>query len=160
MSKYWFILKKDQFLEKPLASKPCAIYRRSKNVKNTLAPSQLKTKISKNLNGNNEKYGSFMCKHNKCKCCQNIANGVTQIKSNTTNEFFNIKQELNFGSSNLIYVINCTCGLQYVGKTLQTLRMRMNNHSFNIINGYNKHSVSRHASFTIIAILKTSPLHL
>lgn len=146
MSKYCFILKKNPFLEKSLASKPCVIYRRSKNLKNTLAPSQLKTTLSKNSSENNKKPGSFMCKHNKCKCCQIIANGVSQIKSYTTNESFNIEHKLNCGPSNLIYVINCTCGLQYVGKTSQTLRMRMNNHRFNILNGYNKHSVSRHAS--------------
>lgn len=53
---------------------------------------------------------------------------------------------MNCGSSNVIYVIQCKCGLQYVGRTTQTLRMRVNNHRYNVINGYDKHSMSRHAS--------------
>lgn len=53
---------------------------------------------------------------------------------------------LDCSSTNVIYVINCTCGLQYVGRTTQPLCMRVNNHRFYIQRGYYKHSVSRHAA--------------
>lgn len=55
-----------------------------------------------------------MCKHIKCKCCQNIAIGKSQIQSNSTKKVFHIKDHLDCGSTN-------------------------------VINGYIKHSASRHA---------------
>lgn len=93
-----------------------------------------------------QKNGSFKCNHSKCKCCSNITDGTSEFKSYSTKRTFPIKQQLNCGSTNIIYIISCTCGLQYVGKTSQTLRMCMNSHRYNILNGYSKHSVSRHAS--------------
>lgn len=101
---------------------------------------------------------SYKCNHARCKCCMNIVNGATHIKSFTTGKIFPIKQRLNCGATNIIYVINCTCGIQYVGKTSQTLRMRINNHQYNIVNGYVKHSVSRHAGISRFEDFQVIPI--
>lgn len=159
MTKYWYILKKDPFLEKTLSNKPCIIYRRAKSLKNVLAPSQIKLG-----NKNNEMVhtmnsiacGSFKCKHIKCKCCLNITNDVSRIQSNSNKKIFSIKDHLDCGSINVIYVISCKCGLQYVGKTSQTLRMCMNNHRHNIRYSVSRHAAVRHAckieDFTITPV--------
>lgn len=75
------------------------------------------------------------------------------IQSNTTKNVFNIKEHLNCGTNNVIYVINCTCGLQYVGRTTQPLRMRMNSHRFNT-------ACQGTQPLNITAKSKISPLHL
>ena len=54
--------------------------------------------------------------------------------SNVTKRTYNVRSPINgrtldCGSSNVIYLISCRrCGVQYVGKTAQTLRSRLNNH--------------------------------
>ena len=54
--------------------------------------------------------------------------------SNITNRTYYVRSPLNdsvldCGSRNVIYLISCgKCGLQYVGKTSQTLRSQLNNH--------------------------------
>ncbi|CAJ0941960.1 unnamed protein product [Ranitomeya imitator] len=45
-----------------------------------------------------------------------------------------------------VYVIECGCGLQYVGRTIQAMHVRMNKHRQNIRNGYLMHSLSKHFS--------------
>lgn len=75
-----------------------------------------------------------------------ITNGSDHFKSNVTNETFQIFSKLSCDFSHVIYLLECPCHLQYVGRTYQTLRARMNNHRYNILHGYQKHSVSRHAA--------------
>lgn len=89
--------------------------------------------------------GSFSCKHTKCKCCSNISEGRKTFRSNTTGEAFTIKTHLSCSSNYVIYLLECSCNLQYISRTTQALRSRINNHRWNIKNGFIKHSVSRNA---------------
>lgn len=43
-----------------------------------------------------------------------------------------------------VYALECSCGLQYIGRTKRPLRVRIKEHVQNILNGYDKHSVSKH----------------
>ena len=71
------------------------------------------------------------CGKVRCKTCACINVGSSFI-SNITNHSYNVVSPhvfLDCGTSNVIYLISCKrCGLQYVGKTSQTLRSRFNNH--------------------------------
>lgn len=130
------------------------IYRRGKTLKNLLAPSLLKSKKlettnkCKTINSNpkNKKIGCFKCSNAKCKCCTSISDNTHHFSSYHTKETFLIHFYADCGSSFLIYLIVCKCGLQYVGRTSQTLRTRLNNHRHNITKGFTKHSLSHHAS--------------
>lgn len=42
-------------------------------------------------------------------------------------------------------MLECSCGLQYVGRTAQTLRARINKHRSNVGRGFLKRSISRNA---------------
>lgn len=149
MNKHWHLLKEDPYLNKSITTKPCIIHRRARTLKSVLAPSHFKNKNITNKNDDHPtieiKNGSFKCHHSRCKCCLNINDKIDIIQSSTTNKMFNIKSHMDCGSSFIIYLIQCKCGLQYVGRTTQTLRMRVNNHRHNVTNGYLKHSLSRHA---------------
>lgn len=61
-----------------------------------------------------------------------------------TGETYIIKGHLSCESNYVIYVLECPCGLQYVGRTMQKLRERVNKHCFNIRHKIMHHSVSRH----------------
>ena len=71
------------------------------------------------------------CESPRCKTCDYI-NVCSSFKSNVTNRQYSIVSPhacLDCGTKNVIYLIFCKkCGVQYVGKTSQTLRSRFNNH--------------------------------
>ena len=71
------------------------------------------------------------CGSNRCKTCDYISVTNT-FKSNITNREYYVSSSSNCmdcSTKNLIYLISCKkCGVQYVGKTSQTLRSRFNNH--------------------------------
>lgn len=89
--------------------------------------------------------GSHKCGVLRWKCCTNIADWKVTFPRSVTNETFSIKSPLNCRSTNVIHVLECGCKLQYVGRTSQTLRVRMNKHWSNVQKGFMLHSVSRHA---------------
>ena len=73
-------------------------------------------------------FKSTRCGIPRCLTCPMIES-TTTYTSTTTNKRHRLKQNLNCGSSNLIYLINCKrCNIQYVGETGQKLRERVNNH--------------------------------
>jgi len=58
---------------------------------------------------------------------------TNQFKSTINNKTFKLLNNANCSLSNLVYVITCSlCNIQYVGKTGDTLRNRMNRHRCNI----------------------------
>ena len=64
------------------------------------------------------------------KSCQ--TKGTLEVLVNYDSRF-NIKQNINCGSKNIIYLITCRkCNLQYVGETSRTLRERATDHRSNI----------------------------
>ena len=75
--------------------------------------------------------GVTKCGGIRCKTCDFINVG-SSFKSNVTGRDYNVASPcacLDCGTSNVIYLITCKkCGVQYVGKTSQTLRSRFNNH--------------------------------
>ena len=72
-----------------------------------------------------------MCGSNRCKTCNSIVVG-DNFTSNLTGKKYKVvspNDDMDCGTRNVIYLINCSrCGVQYIGKTCQTLRCRFNNH--------------------------------
>ena len=71
------------------------------------------------------------CDSNRCKTCNSIM--VRQnFTSNLTGKKYTVvslNDDMDCGTTNVIYLIECNrCGIQYIGKTCQTLRSRFNNH--------------------------------
>jgi hypothetical protein len=74
------------------------------------------------------KYCCRTCNSKRCKACNYITGGSTFSSSNM-NKKFNLRQDINCKSKNLIYLITCRqCHKQYVGQTSMTLTDRINNH--------------------------------
>lgn len=131
---------------------PRIIYRRQKTLKDILAPSypdlnNNRKKTTREYVQSSEnigrKEGVYRCGRTNCKCCLSIVHGRKDLCSNFTKEKFSIKGFLSSENNFVIYVLECHCGLQYVGRTTCKLRERLNN----IKHRYMKHSVSRHFAF-------------
>ena len=70
------------------------------------------------------------CGSSRCKTCKHMVEGDSLI-SNVTNSKYNIVSPsgMDCGTCNVVYLISCKkCGIQYIGKTTQTIRRRVNNH--------------------------------
>lgn len=78
-------------------------------------------------------FRSFKCNRKNCKACDVINNNNCFV-SNTTNKCFslNINDNCNCNTTGVVYLIQCTCGLQYIGKTYQMLKTRFRQHIYNI----------------------------
>lgn len=140
--KHWHILKADKHLNAVLPEKPKFIYKRAptirdKVVKNVIEPPP------RNLFTFFSGTGFYPCKH--CYACNHAQKQrKTDFQATTTGQTFTIKDFIGCNTEGVIYVLQCTCKLQYVGRTKRALKTRVKEHIRNIIKGYPKHSVSKH----------------
>ena len=77
------------------------------------------------------KVGSEKCKSKRCLVCLNVSE-TDGFQSFLTKEQYEINRQLNCNDKCLIYLLSCkVCGLQYVGSTTDTFRLRWNNYKEN-----------------------------
>lgn len=91
------------------------------------------------------KFGWFLCR--KCQVC--AINGCRHTNSRefiaiSSSRVFKIKPFISCSTTGVVYLLQCPCGLHYVGRTKQALQVRPNEHINNIRKGFLKHSVSKH----------------
>lgn len=119
LRKHFNILQQSERLAKIITTVPRVVYRRSRNIKDSIVRS--KTTVA-------ESTGSRPCGKARCGVCQHVAprNSVESTNSDFT---YKIYGNLNCDTSNLVYLLKCsTCGMQYVGQTETPFRLRFNNH--------------------------------
>ena len=80
-----------------------------------------------------------VCSLNRCR-----ARRTTDFASTVTSKSHTIEPFITCSTEGVVYILECPCGLQYVGRTKRPLQVRLNEHINNIRNGYTKHSVSKH----------------
>jgi len=101
-------------------------YRRTKNLKDILAPSKLKYSTP------NSEPGCFRC-NKKCDLCKNFLLESPVFSSCATGRIYKIKETTGCTSHNVIYVAQCvSCNLQYVGSTSTEFKVRFRNHKSSI----------------------------
>ena len=102
-------------------------FRRSKNLKELLAPSRFK--IAEEGQTSHHNNGCFKCDRNRCDLCQNFFVESKSFPSFRTGKNYNIHSRLSCDSKNVIYLASCKkCRLQYVGSTTTDFRIRFRNH--------------------------------
>lgn len=87
----------------------------------------------------------FPCR--KCAVCSINAlreRGVCHFRYVVTSETYDIKSFITCFSKNIVYLLQCPCGLQYVCQTIRTMQIRVNKHLCNIQSRFPKQSVSKH----------------
>lgn len=89
--------------------------------------------------------GYYPCR--KCSVCQVNCikeRRVCEFQSNIASTRYRIDSFITCSSKNVVYLLECSCGLQYVGRTIRTLQVRVNGHLGNIRRGFPGHSASKH----------------
>lgn len=64
--------------------------------------------------------------------------------ASATNRKYEIKQLITCNTEGVVYMMECGCGLQYVGRTSRPLHVRIGEHVNNIKKGLVTHNVSKH----------------
>ena len=107
-------------------------YRRTKNLKEILAPSKFR-----NIEARNETLEDDRgcCKCNKrCDLCKHFLIQDTKFKSFATGRIYRINQKLSCTSKNVIYLAACNkCKKQYVGSTSTEFKVRFRNHKSSML---------------------------
>ena len=68
------------------------------------------------------------CGSSRCETCKHMVEGDSLISNNKYN-IVSPSSGMDCGTCNVVYLICCKkCGIQYIGKTTQTIRRRVNNH--------------------------------
>ena len=102
-------------------------FRRTKNLKELLAPSRFKTADEgQTIQPNN---GCFKCERNRCDLCRNFFVESKSFLSFQMGRKYTIHSRLSCDSKNVIYLVSCKkCRLQYIGSTTTDFRVRFRNH--------------------------------
>lgn len=106
-------------------------------------PQQHKKKA---VHGKDKPVGSYRCGTPRCKHCTEITHDPSHFHSTNTKEEFKMKFSLTCQNSFVIYLLQCKCGHQYIGRTIQKLHSQINKHRINIKKSLQLHSVYRHCS--------------
>ena len=80
-------------------------YRRTKNLKEVLAPSKFRPSSAANQTGNEG--GCFKCDKNRCDLCKNFLLQASKFQSSATGRHFSIGQKVSCSSKNVIYLARC-----------------------------------------------------
>lgn len=118
----------EAFKEPPLMS-----YRGAVSLRDKLVKADIGSTKPKNVFYFGElKKGNFPCQG--CSCCNNMVWGYTFTHPHT-GRVFQVKQRYTCSSKFVIYMINCPCGLIYVGETTMEIRKRISKHKSTIRTG-------------------------
>lgn len=126
-----------------LPHRPDFIYRKALNLRQELVINAIDQPKSKS-----KREGGFS-RCGQCAACKNTGGlkpPVRSFSSAVTKQTFKCKFEATCGTQGVVYLLQCPCNLQYVGKTKTAFKIRVGEHIRNIKNGIITHSVSDHFS--------------
>ena len=122
-------------------------YRRSKNLKEILAPSKFEPRELQN--NNSPEGGCFKCDKSRCDLCKNYLAECKDFGSFITGKSYAIRPKLTCDSKNVIYLISCKkCRLQYIGSTTTEFKVRFRNHKSSMITNKKTCEVAVHFNNT------------
>ncbi|XP_063782381.1 uncharacterized protein LOC134932160, partial [Pseudophryne corroboree] len=139
LNKHWNILMMDPVLRKVLPPKPQVVFRKTSSLKEILAPSLLKSTTSIQ---SKPCQGCYKC--GSCNICKLVHRNRKKFSNNDNSREYTIKHFINCNSLMVIYLLECPCGLKYVGKTKRVLKLRIQEHARNIKNKITTHAIYRH----------------
>lgn len=142
--RHWEILKRDKILGTVLPPRPRFIYRRPPTLRDMLAPIVGDPPVVKENRIFNFLSGFYACgKCPACKQCKHNLKMRKEFTASATNRKYQIKNLITCDTEGVVYMLQCDCGLQYVGRTSRLRGARIAEHVNNIKRGLKSH-VSKH----------------
>lgn len=144
IKKHWYILREDKQLKSILPDKPHIIYKRATTLRDLIVKNVVDPPSTNSFSFFDGKE-FFPCKY--CFACQHsrkFQSKKTDFLATNTGQTYPIKDFISCHTEGVIYVLQCSCNLQYVGRTKRALKVRVKEHVQNILNKFPKHNVSRH----------------
>ncbi|OCT55731.1 hypothetical protein XELAEV_18004497mg [Xenopus laevis] len=129
----WHILEQDADLKETIGDRPLITYRRSKNLRDRLIHSHYNNPSKPTWLTCNIK-GCYKC--GDCLACPFVRKSTT-LYGRLDIEEYTIKQFINCKTMGVIYVMECKCGMRYVGKTKREFRRRILEHVGDVRNKRN-----------------------
>lgn len=102
-------------------------------------PPTKKVSFFQNLSGYHQCRRCQICKLNKSKQRKSDS-----FVSSSTSRQHPIEPFITCSSMDVVYLLQCPCRLQYIGRTRQSMQVCVGEHITNIKNGFRFHSVSKH----------------
>lgn len=126
-----------------LPSQPQVIFKGVTYVKDRVAINVLDPPVRPsffhNLTGYFKCGNCQVCNLNKCKTRK-----ICDFVSKVTHKNYTVGHFITCSSMHVVYMLQCPCGLPYVGWTTRELNVRFIEHIANIRKGYAKHNVAQH----------------
>lgn len=147
VSKHWHIVNNDVVLKGMFPDKSRVIFRGVPSLRNRVVPNVLDPPtISRGFL--DQLSGFYKC--GSCRVCSLslCTQRCTTFVSTATRKPHTIKPCITCSTVGVVYMLQCPCGLQYVGQTKRPLQVRLNEHITNIKIGFKNHSVSKHYLLT------------
>lgn len=141
--RHWEVLRSDRVLGPLLPEKAKVIFRGAPSLRLKVAPNVLDPPVRPSFFHNLK--GFYPCR--KCRVCKlNHCRDrkILSFSSTTTGARYNIRHFCTCETKNVVYMITCPCGKQYIGRTIRTFAIRVSEHITNIIKGKTNHSVPKH----------------
>lgn len=145
VKKHWPILQHDRVLGQVLPSCPQFIYRKAPTLRDKLAPGVINPPKKQTSTLFSFLTGFFAC--GKCPACKKVRNNIKKRKNfiaTATQVSYEIKELITCTTQGVVYMLECSCNLQYIGRTSRALHVRIGEHISNIKRGVTNHTVSRH----------------
>ena len=144
IKRHWQILKNDKDLKQILPDKPRILYKRAPTLRNLVVKTVVEPPPKPGYTFFSGK-GFYPCKGcYACRKSHRFQKKKTEFVATNTGETHVIKDFIGCHTEGVVYVLQCSCNLQYVGRTKRALKVRIKEHVENIIKGFPKHNVSRH----------------
>ncbi|XP_067848012.1 uncharacterized protein [Heptranchias perlo] len=135
------VIDDDEHLAKAIPTPPLLAFKQPPNLKQTIVRSKLPSSQENSVHDTTQP-----CHSNLCKTCQIIDADTTITREDTTHQ---VHGSYSCDSANVVYLIRCRKGCPgawYIGKTMQTLRQRMNGHRTTIARQEGSLPVGEHFS--------------
>ena len=139
MQKYWGVLKMDGDIKHIIPTYPKITYRKRACLRDILVSSFLQP-LKKKKSWLQKQNGFFKC--NKCKACENGMN-VKKFKLRNGQDKL-IQEHITCEIDFVVYVLHCDCGKQYVGSTVNKVKLRILQHLRAIKNKDFAYAISKH----------------
>ena len=131
LRKSWKVMVKDPFMKNVFKNAPLVAYRKPR--KSSLRDLLVKTKIPEpnNQRPRRDLKGVKKCHNSGCTTCPFMLE-TDKITSTASTFSFNVRQQLNCKSTNVVYRLTCQksqcIGLQYIGETGRRFKDRLTEH--------------------------------